>query len=171
MDLIKETLYALYYILPAYCSNASPVLFGGGRPIDLGRKFVDGRPIFGQHKTYRGFISGVLIGTAVGWVQENLAPLAGLPPGSTFSGFLLSLGALIGDLFGSFIKRRLGLRPGKMLPMVDQLDFVLFALLFASLSQNLPPPIGTIMIILLTIPIHFLANFVAYLLHLKNTKW
>lgn len=171
MDVIKEILYALYYILPAYCSNASPVLFGGGKPIDLGRKFLDERPIFGPHKTYRGFISGILIGTAVGWAQENIAPLAGLPQRSTFSGFLLSLGALIGDLFGSFLKRRLNLRPGAMLPILDQLDFVLFALLFASLSNNLPSPMGIVIIIALTIPIHFITNLIAYLLHLKDKPW
>ncbi|MEM1551031.1 MAG: CDP-2,3-bis-(O-geranylgeranyl)-sn-glycerol synthase, partial [Candidatus Bathyarchaeia archaeon] len=144
----------------------------GGKPIDLGRRFLDQRPIFGPHKTYRGFISGVLVGTAVGWVQENLAPLVGLPRGSTLLGFFMSLGALIGDLFGSFLKRRLGLKPGTILPVVDQLDFVLFALLFISLSWSSPfSIIDMIIIIVLTPPIHLLTNFIAYLLHLKDTPW
>ncbi|MEM2351709.1 MAG: CDP-2,3-bis-(O-geranylgeranyl)-sn-glycerol synthase [Thermoproteota archaeon] len=171
MELAKEILYALYYILPAYCANASPVIFGGGKPIDLGKKFFDEKPIFGPHKTYRGFISGVLIGTAVGWAQENIALLIGLSCGSTLLGFLLSLGALIGDLFGSFLKRRLNIRPGAMLPIVDQIDFVLFALLFASLSGKLPSIIGIIIIIILTIPIHLFTNLIAYLLHLKDSPW
>lgn len=168
MDLVREILYALYYILPAYCANASPVVFGGGRPIDLGAKFFDGRPIFGPHKTYRGFISGVLIGTAAGWVQENIAPLAGLPQGSTILGFLMSLGALLGDLFGSFIKRRLNLSPGEPLPPIDQLDFVLFALLLASFYGHLPSPIGVLAIIAITVPIHMLTNVIAYFLGLKD---
>lgn len=171
MSLIREIPYALYYILPAYCANASPVVFGGGKPIDLGRRFLDEKPIFGPHKTYRGFISGILIGTAVGWVQESIAPLTGLPQGSTLLGFLLSLGALIGDLFGSFLKRRLNINPGASLPIIDQIDFVLFALLFASLSENLPSPTGIIAIIAITIPIHLLANFIACLLRLKDTPW
>ncbi|MEM1515297.1 MAG: CDP-2,3-bis-(O-geranylgeranyl)-sn-glycerol synthase [Candidatus Bathyarchaeia archaeon] len=171
MDLINEILYALYYILPAYCANASPVAFGGGKSIDLRRKFIDKKPIFGSHKTYRGFISGILVGTAVGWVQENIAPLAGLPQGSTLLGFLMSLGALIGDLFGSFLKRRLNLNPGKALPVIDQIDFVLFALLFASFHGNLPSFIGVIAIIILTIPIHFVTNLIAYLLRLKDNPW
>lgn len=170
MELAKEVLYALYYILPAYCANGSPVLFGGGKPIDLGRKFFDNRPIFGPHKTYRGFISGILIGTLVGWVQEKIAPLIELN-GSAFTGFLLSFGALTGDLFGSFLKRRLGIKPGEMLPIVDQLDFVLFALLFALFSGDIPSTAGIISIIVLTIPIHFLTNFIAYLLHLKDKPW
>jgi len=166
-----EILYALYYILPAYCANASPVVFGGGKPIDFGRRFFDNKPIFGPHKTYRGFISGVLTGTVVGWVQENLAPLVGLPQGSTLLGFLMSLGALVGDLFGSFLKRRLDLKPGAALPIVDQLDFVLFALLFVSPLRSLPSPIGIATIIVLTIPIHLLTNFIACLLRLKDIPW
>lgn len=171
MNAIEEILYAFYYILPAYCANASPVVFGGGKPMDLGRKFLDNRPIFGPHKTYRGFISGVLIGTVVGWVQENIAPLAGLPQGSTLLGFFLSLGALIGDLFSSFVKRRLGINPGKTLPPMDQISFVLFAMLFASPLGSLPSPIGIIAIVAFTIPIHVFANFIAYLLHLKDSPW
>jgi len=172
MSMLEEILYALYYIFPAYCANASPVIFGGGKPIDLEKKFFDGKPIFGSHKTYRGFISGLLIGTFVGWFQETIAPLAGLPKGSVFSGFVISLGALIGDLVGSFVKRRLNLKPGAMLPVVDQLDFVLFALLFASLISPLPISVtGMIAIIILTGPIHLLVNVLAYLLRLKDTPW
>ena len=57
-DVLIEVFKALYYIFPAYCANGAPVLFGGGKPIDLGKNFPDGRPIFGSHKTYRGFILG-----------------------------------------------------------------------------------------------------------------
>lgn len=171
MSVIKEILYALYYILPAYCANASPVIFGGGKPIDLGKKFLDNRPIFGPHKTYRGLISGILTGTAVGWFQGGISPLTGLPQGGALLGFLLSLGALTGDLFGSFIKRRLNISPGEAFPPLDQLDFVLFALLFASFTGDLPTPIGIIAIIVLTIPLHLFANFIAYLLRLKDSPW
>ena len=63
---------SLYFIFPAYCANAIPVLFGGGLPIDFGKNFVDGKPLFGAHKTFRGFFSGLLIGTLIGIVQSNL---------------------------------------------------------------------------------------------------
>lgn len=168
----KEIFNAFYFIFPAYCANASPVLFGGGKPIDCGRKFFDGKPIFGSHKTYRGFISGLLIGTFVGWVQEFIAPNAGLPKGSVFLGFILSLGALVGDLVGSFTKRRLDLKPGAPMPVVDQLDFVFFALLFALIVEpNSISFLCAILIIALTGPIHVLVNFIAYLLHLKDKPW
>lgn len=47
---------------------------------------------------------------------------------------MLSLGALIGDLTESFIKRRIGFPPGASLPVADQLDFVAGALLFLPTS-------------------------------------
>ncbi|MBS7653983.1 MAG: CDP-2,3-bis-(O-geranylgeranyl)-sn-glycerol synthase [Candidatus Bathyarchaeia archaeon] len=172
MSIISEIFNALYYIFPAYCANASPVIFGGGKPIDCGKRFLDGKPIFGSHKTYRGLISGLLIGTLVGWMQEFLAPNVNLPKGSTFLGFALSLGALFGDLMGSFIKRRLNLKPGSPLPIVDQIDFVIAALFFALIADPLSLSIPkAIIIATLTFPIHVLANFIAYMLRLKDNPW
>ena len=168
--ILIEVFNALYYIFPAYCANGAPVLFGGGKPIDLGKNFPDGRPIFGSHKTYRGFILGLAIGTLVGWAQEALAPSAGLPRGNTLLGFILSLGAMIGDLLGSFLKRRLDLKPGAPLPVSDQIDFVLVALLFGALIE--PPTLTeALIIIILTGPIHLMVNVIAYLLRLKKTPW
>ena len=165
-----EIFYALYYIFPAYCANGAPVLFGGGRPIDGGKAFLDGRPLFGPHKTVRGFVSGLLIGTFVGWVQEAYGPSVGLPQGSLVLGFALSLGALTGDLLGSFIKRRLNLKSGAHLPVSDQLDFVLMALVF-SLSVQPPTLMYALIIVVLTAPIHLMVNAMAYLLRLKKAPW
>ncbi len=165
-----EIFYALYYIFPAYCANGAPVLFGGGRSIDGGKPFRDGRPLFGPHKTVRGFVSGLLIGTFVGWVQEAYGPSVGLPQGSLLLGFVLSLGALMGDLLGSFIKRRMNLKSGAHLPISDQLDFMLMALLF-SLPVQPPTLTYALIIIVLTAPIHLMVNAMAYLLRLKKTPW
>jgi len=168
--LLIEIFNALYYIFPAYCANGAPVIFGGGKPIDFGKLFLDGKPLFGSHKTIRGFILGLAIGTLVGWAQEALAPNVGLPKGNALLGFILSLGAMIGDLLGSFLKRRLDLKPGAPLPISDQMDFVLVALLFGALVE--PPTFTAALIILvLTGPIHLLVNIAAYLLRLKETPW
>ncbi len=170
MSIANEIFNALYYIFPAYCANGAPVIFGGGHPIDCGKKFLDGKPIFGSNKTTRGFIAGLLIGTLVGWAQETLAPNIGLERGSVVLGFVLSLGALTGDLIGSFVKRRLDLQPGTPLPISDQMDFVLVALLFSLLVK--PPTVSNaLIVIILTLPIHLLANIVAYLLHIKRSPW
>jgi CDP-2,3-bis-(O-geranylgeranyl)-sn-glycerol synthase len=155
---------ALVFILPAYCANAVPVLLGGGRPIDDGKVFSDGRPIFGSHKTIRGFVSGLIVGTLVGYGLSLVTDY------SVLLGFAVSLGALLGDLFGAFVKRRLGYAPGASLPVADQLDFVLGALLFA-LFVSPPSWQVAVVVLVITPPIHLLTNFVAYHLGIKKEPW
>jgi CDP-2,3-bis-(O-geranylgeranyl)-sn-glycerol synthase len=160
--------YALYFIFPAYCANAAPVIFGGGRPIDADKTFIDGKPILGSHKTVRGFFAGLIVGTLVGFVQNTVYPLYQSNP---LLGFALSLGALIGDLFDSFIKRRLGFPPGASFPILDQLDFIVGALLFSLMVPPLPPLNLILIIIVITPPIHLLTNVLAFLFGFKNTPW
>jgi CDP-2,3-bis-(O-geranylgeranyl)-sn-glycerol synthase len=162
MELIAGS---LIFIFPAYSANAIPVIFGGGKPLDSGKILGDGHPLFGAHKTLRGFFAGLVAGSLVG-VGESLV-FSGYSP---LAGFLLSLGALIGDLFGAFVKRRLGLAPGAFFPVVDQLDFVLFALLF-SLPVAQPTLAMTLIILVMTVPIHVLTNLLAYLSGLKKSPW
>jgi len=162
---IVDVGYALWFIFPAYCANAIPVIFGGGYPLDAGRTFFDGKPILGSHKTFRGFFSGLVVGTLVGFLQtvffqHVLSQYDARFQFSVLLGFMLSLGALVGDSLESFVKRRLDLPPGSSLPIADQLDFVVGALLF-SLPVS-PPSLPTmIIIIIITPPIHFLTNFLA----------
>ena len=167
-----DVVYAIYFIFPAYCANAIPVIFGGGHPIDYGRTFLDGKPIFGAHKTFRGFFAGLLIGTLVGVLQSVSSKLFSTPffEYPLLLGFTISLGALLGDLVDSFIKRRLNLSPGAPFPIADQLDFVVGALLFSLFVS--PPSLTTaLLIIVVTPPIHLLTNFIAYLLGVKKTPW
>jgi CDP-2,3-bis-(O-geranylgeranyl)-sn-glycerol synthase len=158
---MAELVYeALYFIFPAYCANAAPVIFGGGASIDGGKTFRDGRPIFGPRKTFRGFFAGLTVGTLVGFIMGNIA-----------LGFMLSLGALIGDLFESFLKRRMGRPPGASFPVADQLDFVAGALLFSLLVSKPPTLPVALTIIIITPPIHLSTNFFAYLLGMKKEPW
>ena len=165
--------YALWFIFPAYCANAVPVIFGGGRPVDFGKIFLDGKPILGSHKTLRGFFSGLLVGTLVGFLQTLLFQHVLFQYDTQFRynvllGFMISLGALVGDLVESFIKRRLDLPSGSSLLIGDQLDFVAGAFLF-SLAVSPPPSLLTILIILVITPfIHFLTNLLAGLLGIKR---
>jgi len=83
---------------------------------------------------------------------------------------VVSFGALTGDLVHSFVKRRIGLIEGAPLPVADQLDFVVGAVLFSFLVS--PPPLLTIFIIfVITPPLHLLANFLAYVAGVKKTPW
>ncbi|MCW4008380.1 MAG: CDP-2,3-bis-(O-geranylgeranyl)-sn-glycerol synthase [Candidatus Bathyarchaeota archaeon] len=164
MDIATVIVEALIFIFPAYCANAAPVIAGGGQPIDFGKNFFDGKPIFGKNKTYRGFFFGLAIGILVGmaeWKVFNYPLLFGI-----FS----PLGALCGDLAGAFLKRRLGIAPGGLLPIVDQVDFVVGALLFSfpftSISWELAAAI-----LIITPPIHLLTNLAAYKLKMKKNPW
>jgi len=161
----QDWLWAFYILLPIYCTNGAPVVFGGGRSIDFGRSLSDGQRILGDHKTIRGLVSGMLVGIAVGVFESILFSQSLL-----FLAALASLGALLGDLAGAFVKRRLKIRPGDSLPGLDQLDFILGAILLVSISFELTS--GTILIlILVTPPIHFLTNIGAYALKLKSNYW
>ena len=164
--------YALWFIFPAYCANAVPVIFGGGRPVDLSKTFLDGKPIFGSHKTLLGFFSGLLVGTLVGFLQTLLFQHVLYQYDTHFRydvllGFMVSLGALVGDLVESFIKRRLDLPPGTSFPIGDQLDFVAGAFLF-SLPVSPPSLLMILIILVVTPPVHFLANMLAGLLGVRK---
>ena len=134
--------------------------------MDLGKKFSDGKPIFGKNKTFRGFFSGLAVGTAIGFMESLVFKY------HILFGLFLSLGALFGDLVGAFVKRRLGLAPGDLLPIVDQVDFIIGAILF-----SIPICLQTwswqlvIAVLIITPPIHLLTNFAAYKLGLKSNPW
>lgn len=162
---VNDLIVAIYFMIPAYISNSIPTVFGGGKSIDFGKKFIDGERIFGANKTIRGFLSGLICGSLAAIVEDLI-----LIKGFAFIGIAISLGALSGDLFGAFIKRRLKLTPGFPLPLMDQLDFIFGALLFAYPVYNLT--LGAVFfLILITPPFHIFTNALAYVLKLKNTFW
>ena len=177
-SLIYEIAYALWFILPAYVANAFPVIFGGGLAIDFGKKLPDGKPIFGSHKTFRGFIAGLIAGILTSIcqtfvLQYNVPPSDFVLPFqfNVLIGSMIALGALVGDLIHSFIKRRMGLVEGSALPVADQLDFVVGAILFSLLVSASPPPFTVVLVIAITLPTHLLTNFIAYILGVKKTPW
>jgi len=152
-------LSVVYLYLPAYFANASPVVLGGGMALDGGRKWLDGKPFLGSHKTVKGTLFGVFVGAAVGVLQGN-------PVG----GALQSVGAVAGDLVASFFKRRRDLMPGDSFPLVDQLDFISFAVLLSYPVQRVSL-VEVAVILVLTVPIHYAVNYVAWLLGLKDHPW
>lgn len=100
---------------------AASGLFGArwAAPIDGNRRFLDGRPIFGPSKTIRGALLAILSTSAA-------APLLGLGwrIGAVIGGL-----AMTGDLFSSFLKRRLGLPPSSPALGLDQVPEALFPML------------------------------------------
>jgi len=169
MDLTLIIIEALKFVFPAYCANAVPVIVGGGPPLDFGRNFLDGRPVFGKNKTFRGFFSGLAVGAVAGLAETAVFGFQSFP---ALLGVLLPFGALMGDLMGAFLKRRIGLAPGELLPVIDQTDFIIGALLL-SLPVSLPLLSWEIVltVLIITPPVHLLTNFAAYKLGLKRNPW
>ena len=162
--MVSWIIAALLFIGPSYVANAAPLLFGGGRTLDGGRKLSDGQPIFGDHKTIRGVIAGIVVGTILGLAESLVDPRLAI------AGFMMATGAVWGDLLCAFIKRRIRVPPGKAFPILDQLDFVFGSLLF---GYNFFP-IGlyaVILFVVVTPPIHLGTNYGAYRLGLKKTQW
>jgi CDP-archaeol synthase len=106
-------------------ANGSPVvakwIFGNycSWPLDGNIKFVDGHPLFGPSKTVRGILVSIFVTSAC-------ASLLGL---TLKLGLVVSTMAMAGDLFSSFLKRRLGLQPSSRAVGFDQIPESLFPLL------------------------------------------
>jgi CDP-2,3-bis-(O-geranylgeranyl)-sn-glycerol synthase len=133
-------LQSLWIILPAYIANGCAALAGGGKPIDFGKKYKDGKRILGDGKTWRGLIIGTLFGMIGGFGLSVAAKI--ITPTEynfisfeklDFTGFPLMIpivfsicfGALLGDIVESFFKRRKGIERGKDWIPFDQLDFII----------------------------------------------
>jgi CDP-2,3-bis-(O-geranylgeranyl)-sn-glycerol synthase len=185
--MIDLLILSIWLMLPAYIANPAAALLGGGRPIDMGRNFTDNKRILGDGKTVRGFILGSLCGALVGLIQIWLAPsiapyLAAyvsedmLLHASYIALFTMPVGALIGDLVKSFFKRRLGFERGAMMPVADQLDFVLGAwaltyLLDSAWFMSSFNPAILLTVILITPVLHVTTNFIGFKIGRKNVPW
>ena len=83
---------------------------------------------------------------------------------------LLAVAAPIGDLVGSFFKRRLGKDRGEILPVLDQIDFIAFTILI--IYPLFPLRWYYIITLLLITPlIALIANYVIYRLGKKEVPW
>ena len=106
-------------------ANGSPVIAArilgnnSALPLDGNVTLFDGKPLFGSSKTLRGVLLSILLTTAC-------APLIGL---DWVVGSVVALTAMIGDLFSSFVKRRLGMADSSQFTGLDQIPESLLPLL------------------------------------------
>ncbi|MGD1003869.1 MAG: CDP-2,3-bis-(O-geranylgeranyl)-sn-glycerol synthase [Methanoregulaceae archaeon] len=166
-------------MLPAYIPNPIAALFGGGVPIDLGKRYPNGTRILGDGKTYRGFIIGVGTGVAVGLLQIHLTNIfhwTFLPVHTILSIVGLALGALLGDICKSYFKRRLGKQRGERWPIADQYDLVAGAIFLMVLIDprwlisNVNLPIF-LFILIITPILHRVVNIIGYYIGVKDVPW
>lgn len=171
---MNEMIELLIFLIPAYIANSSPVLFGGGTPIDLGKNFLDNERIFGEGKTIRGFFAGSFCGIIAGAIITIIhKSIFFSDPKTQFLGFvILALGSISGDAIGSFIKRRLKFKSGKQF-WLDSIFFIVFALLVVlPLAESELYKLENIFFIVgLTAILHPLTNFIANKAGLKRVPW
>ncbi len=178
---VETVVVALWAMLPAYVPNNAAVLLGGGPPIDGGREWR-GRRLLGDGKTWRGTAAGIAVGLAVALSLNAVQPTLvaalgfGLPVFPRRVALALAAGAMLGDILASFLKRRTGRDRGASFPVLDQLDFVVVALVLTALVApawftevfTLP----RLVIVLLATPLlHLSTNAGAYVLGLKEEPY
>jgi len=165
-------LKALYFFLPAYVANMSPVLF---RWIPFSKPVHE--KIFGRNKTWRGLITATLMGGIIFHLQK-LAYTSGFTKialidynGFTVMlGLFLGFGAIIGDLIKSYYKRKLEIKPGDSWKVWDQTDFVIGGILFSFFIYI--PTVEVIVILLIISPLlHIAVNHLSYWLKIGKSKW
>jgi CDP-2,3-bis-(O-geranylgeranyl)-sn-glycerol synthase len=106
-------------------ANGAPVLARSlfetrwEHPIDANHRFIDGLPLLGPSKTWRGIIAALMITPCV-------ALLLGM---SVHTGLLIAVTAMAGDLLSSFCKRRLRIPSSGMALGLDQIPESLLPLL------------------------------------------
>ncbi len=172
---------AILLAIPEYVANGSPPVISkivkNTHPIDFGKNFIDNKRLFGDGKTFEGFVGGILAGYSISLIIYTLIILLYpsiikyyVIPGPTDILILCTL-ALTGDLIGAFIKRRLGLPRGAPAPLLDQLDFMALPFVYMYYVLNIDNIMIYIFLIILTVGMHYFTNFVAYKLKIKREPW
>ncbi len=165
---------AFWFFLPAGFANMAPVLAarmpglkGWNAPLDLGRSWQGAR-IFGDHKTWRGLISGTIFAAFIGWVQYRF--IATSPEPLWFillATGAMGFGALLGDAIKSFIKRRRGIASGNAWVPFDQIDYIVGGLIFAGLFIRLGVS-QIILIFIIYFGLHLIVSYAGYLTGFKK---
>jgi CDP-2,3-bis-(O-geranylgeranyl)-sn-glycerol synthase len=178
-----EILFALWLFSSAGVGTLLPVLAAHtpgmktwNAPMDFGRSWR-GRRIFGDHKTWRGFFAGWLGGSLWGliqvvWYDHSTFIQSIYPPDFPTEQFfliavLISLGSVVGDAVGSFLKRQFDIPAGKSWFPADQLDFIIGGIVLSLPVVRLE--FTEYMFILITwLVIHLFFGYLGYVTKFKD---
>ncbi len=182
--MFKFILSCLYFFLPAYFTNMTPPLAKRmglfnflDKPIDFNKK-LNGKPILGSHKTWRGAVLGTTVGIFTVYIQSLLYSFSCIKEISFIDykenfllfGFLISTGAVCGDLISAFFKRRLNLKPGAKFIPFDQTNYVIGSFVFLAPFFKINISIWLTLFVL-TFFLHIIVNRLGYYLKIHQAKW
>jgi len=181
--MLEYAIFALWFLWPAGFANATPIfaavipgLKKWDAPMDGGRTWR-GQPLLGSHKTWRGLLTGMIMGELIFLLQrglfvqsEAIRNLCG-PVDYTqlpiYFGALLGLGALAGDAVESLVKRQRGIKSGQRWMPFDQLDYIAGAL-FISLPFVVLSLVEYAWIFGLWFGLHLLVSYLGWRTGLKE---
>lgn len=171
---MNEIIAALFFFLPAGVANMTPVLANKvpllnrwKTPVD-GYKTFRGKRIFGDHKSWRGIVTGTLLGTLAGLViPESL--MGNVFPNLSWPVFaLMSFGALAGDAIKSFFKRQRNHPSGSTWFPFDQIDYIIGGLI-ALVPFAIPSLQLCLTILIGYFGLHLISTYVGFKLKLKSS--
>lgn len=145
-------------------------------PIDCKKEFR-GKRIFGDHKTWRGLIIGILSAGLIFLLQRFLfssyshiqnISLINYQNTSWLAGCLIGFGALFGDAIKSFFKRQANIPSGKSWFPFDQIDWIIGAIFVISIFIKLSLSIIVITLILGLI-IHLITKVIGYIFKINKS--
>ncbi|MHC2618313.1 CDP-diglyceride synthetase [Bradyrhizobium huanghuaihaiense] len=155
-----------YSIVLLTLANGSPVvpkkLFGSrfALALDGGLLLFDGRPVFGASKTIRGIVASIVV-TAVGGILIGLGYELGA---------LVAIVAMVGDLFSSFLKRRMRMAPSSQAMGLDQVPESLFPLLACRETPGLSYA-DIFVVVLMFLVGELLISRVLYILRIRDQPY
>ena len=119
--------------------------------VDLGQNLPDKNRIFGPSKTWRGIFSSLLATPVVAVLLGH----------SVETGLMVAIYVVSGDLFSSFIKRRLSMEPSSMAPLLDQVPESFIPAFMLRQTFNLDI-LSVIWLVLIFITIELLLSYILY---------
>lgn len=182
-NLIFEIIKIIYLILPAGIGNMAPIFMKNyfnrlAFPLDFDKR-LNGKPILGRNKTFRGLIFGVIFSIAIVFIQKiayetdffkNISLIDYSGSNFIILGFLFGFGSLFGDSVKSFIKRQCGVEPGKPFFPWDQIDWVIGFILFVSFVYTFSFWL-IIKILILSLISHLLVRTIGYQIKVNKERW
>ena len=160
-------------------------------PMDFGKNFWDNKRVFGENKTWKGFLGYLLFNTVFSVVWGAVCDASALGQLNFFYvnhtntflfnlivGLLLGLGYSLFELPNSFLKRRLDIQPGKSISgackaffvFLDQADSVFGCALVVWLFYDLGW-VYYLLYVLVGAGTHILLNMLLYFMKLRKNMF
>ena len=199
INFLADTIVKMYItLLPAIIAGILVMVWcktglmkSAMKPMDMGKNFRDGKRIFGDNKTWKGFIGYLIFDTISTVIWGIVCHSSGIDHLNYFYinhentflfnlmvGFLLGLGYALFELPNSFLKRRLDITPGKTISgawriffiFLDQADSIFGCALVVWLFYDLG--IGLYLLYVLVGALtHIIMNVLLYLCRLRKNPF